>query len=104
MRKNLSLLLVCFMTSLWAVKPSAAADVNNGKRLAERWCVSCHVIGKGQQAATTQAPPFSEVANRPGFDNARLAFFLLDPHPKMPDLGLSRAAAEDLAAYIATQR
>jgi hypothetical protein len=29
-----------------------------------------------------------------------LAYFLLDPHPKMPELPLSRAAADDLAAYI----
>jgi hypothetical protein len=27
---------------------------------------------------------------------------LLDPHPKMPDMGLSRREAEDLAAYIAS--
>jgi hypothetical protein len=26
---------------------------------------------------------------------------LLDPHPKMPDMGLSRSDAADLAAYIA---
>jgi hypothetical protein len=29
---------------------------------------------------------------------------LLDPHPKMPDMALSRAEAADLAAYIATLR
>jgi hypothetical protein len=29
---------------------------------------------------------------------------LLDPHPKMPDLPLSRAAAEDIAAYVETLR
>jgi hypothetical protein len=29
-----------------------------------------------------------------------LAFFLLDPHPKMPDMALSRREADDLAAYI----
>jgi hypothetical protein len=28
--------------------------------------------------------------------------FLLDPHPKMPDMGLSRSDAADLASYIAT--
>jgi hypothetical protein len=28
--------------------------------------------------------------------------FLLDPHAKMPDMGLSRTEAADLAAYIAT--
>jgi hypothetical protein len=38
----------------------------------------------------------------PGFDAGRVALFLLDPHPKMPDMGLSRTEAADLAAYIAT--
>jgi hypothetical protein len=33
---------------------------------------------------------------------AKIAFFLLELHPKMPDMGLSRREAADLAAYIAT--
>jgi hypothetical protein len=32
----------------------------------------------------------------------RLAFFLLDPHPKMPNMSLTRIEASDLAAYIAS--
>jgi hypothetical protein len=47
---------------------------------------------------TDQAPPLK----KPDFDAAKIAPFLLDPHPKMPDLGLSRKEAADLAAYIAT--
>jgi hypothetical protein len=42
------------------------------------------------------------IAKKPDFDAAKLALFLLDPHPKMPDMGLSRKEATDLAAYIAT--
>jgi hypothetical protein len=38
----------------------------------------------------------------PGFDAAKVALFLLAPHPKMPDMELSRTEAGDLAAYIAT--
>ena len=34
------------------------------------------------------------------FSANRLAFFLLDPHPKMPDMQLTRVEAQDLAAYI----
>jgi hypothetical protein len=32
----------------------------------------------------------------------KTSLFLLDPHPKMPDMGLSRAEAAALAAYIST--
>ena len=82
-----------------------AADANNGERLAHRWCEACHVvvISTSQNRPTTdQAPPFASIADQPGFDAGKIALFLLDPHPKMPDMGLSRTDAQDLAAYIAT--
>ena len=34
---------------------------------------------------------------------AKLALFLLAPHPRMPDMSLSRSEAADLAAYIERQ-
>jgi mono/diheme cytochrome c family protein len=79
---------------------ASAADAANGKRLAERWCASCHVVTSSQQRGNTQAPPFSEVAKKPHMDAPMLALFLLLPHPKMPDMNLSRYEAGDLAAYI----
>jgi hypothetical protein len=63
----------------------------------------CHVVSAVQRQSTTdQAPTFASIAKTPGFDAARIALFLLDPHPKMPDMELSRAEAGDLSAYIAT--
>ena len=50
----------------------------------------------------TQAPPFSEVAKKPHIDAPMIALFLLLPHPKMPDMSLSRFEASDIAAYIAS--
>ena len=82
--------------------PAFAANADHGKTLAQRWCVNCHIVGTDQQTATTDAPPFATVAKMPNFDEARLAFFLLDPHPKMPNMQLSRDDAADLAAYIAS--
>ena len=84
--------------------PAIAADAGNGKKLAERWCQSCHAIAANQPMAVTEAPPFSTVAKKPGFEEAKVATFLLEPHPKMPDIGLSREAAADLAAFIASQK
>jgi mono/diheme cytochrome c family protein len=81
-----------------------AADADNGERLAKRWCAACHVVATDQSKGNTQAPPFSEVAKKPGLDAAKVALFLLLPHPKMPDMGLSRSEAADLAAYIETQK
>jgi len=86
-----------------ATAPAFAADADNGKRLAHRWCAACHVVSATQHSATTdQAPPFATIAKIPGFDAAKVALFLLAPHPKMPDMELSRTEAGNLAAYIAT--
>jgi mono/diheme cytochrome c family protein len=82
-------------------QPGATADANNGARLARRWCAACHLVAANQQRAMiSQAPPFATVARRPGFDAAKIALFLLNPHPKMPDMSLTRPEAVDLAAYI----
>ena len=78
-----------------------AADINQGEAIVKRWCAECHMVATGQNAST-EAPPFSGIAKRPDFDAARVAFFLLDPHPKMPNMQLSRTEAADIAAYIAT--
>jgi mono/diheme cytochrome c family protein len=80
-----------------------AADAGNGGTLAKRWCAACHVVASDQTRGSTQAPPFSATAKRRGFDAAKLALYLLLPHPKMPDMNLSRSEAADLAAYIARQ-
>jgi mono/diheme cytochrome c family protein len=77
-----------------------AADINHGRQLARRWCISCHVVVSNQRQATTEAPPFATVARRPDFDASRVANFLLNPHPKMPNMSLTRIEAADLAAYI----
>jgi len=104
MRTSSLLGILTLLCAAFCVEDARAADPVNGKRLSERWCATCHVIGADQQSAITEAPPFSAIASKPDFDKTSLAFFLLDPHPKMPDLGLSREAATDIAAFIATQR
>jgi len=89
---------------LAALSSSAvAADAANGGTLAKRWCAACHVVASDQQRGSTEAPPFSAIADKPSFDAGKLALFLLEPHPKMPNMNLSRNEAADLAAYIATQ-
>lgn len=92
-------------TVVMLAHPVLAADADNGSRLAHRWCEACHVIASAQSRSSTDAaPPFATIASRPDFDAAKVALFLLDPHPKMPDMSLTRAEAADLAAYIASLR
>lgn len=99
--------IVCILLSSIAAvafgNAAAAADAANGGVLAKRWCAACHVVATDQQNANGQAPPFSAIGKTPDLDPAKLALFLLLPHPKMPDMNLSRAEAADLAAYIVSQ-
>jgi mono/diheme cytochrome c family protein len=90
------------VAAIVAATPALSADANNGERLAHRWCEACHLVSATQRSATDQVPPFASIAKIPGFDAAKIALFLLDPHPKMPNMGLSRTEAADLAAYIVT--
>ncbi|SRR5581483_8602706 len=102
MKKFLMLSLLLAGMDLLGSSIAGAADVEHGRQLARRWCVSCHVVAPNQRQTATEAPPFASIAARPDFDAGRLVFFLLDPHPKMPNMGLTRIEAADLAAYIAS--
>jgi mono/diheme cytochrome c family protein len=79
---------------------SAVADPQHGKDIAKRWCSNCHVVESGQTNAIDHAPPFSQIARTPEFDQKQLAFLLLRPHPNMPSLSLQRSEISDLADYI----
>src|SRR5215813_3300823 len=96
------MLFGCCLAVALIAQPVLAADARNGEQLARRWCEACHVVAADQREVTGEAPPFASIATRPGFDAARIATFLLDPHPKMPDMSLTRSEAADLASYIAT--
>lgn len=85
------------------VGAASAADATMGERIATRWCASCHAVG-AQPKTRTEAASFAEIARIPEFNERLLAFFLLDPHPKMPDMSLTRNEAADLAAYILSLR
>ncbi|HSL79003.1 MAG TPA: c-type cytochrome [Pseudolabrys sp.] len=100
MRQIALSLILTFVVSATA----GAADALKGETLAKRWCATCHIVSSEQQRGTTQAPPFSAVASKPDFNETALAYFLLTPHPRMPDMNLTRSEAVDLAAYIKTQK
>jgi mono/diheme cytochrome c family protein len=102
--RNLSILALLMMAAVVDSAPSIAADVNHGRQVARRWCVSCHLVAASQRQTTTEAPPFATIARKPSFDVNRLAAFLLEPYPRMPNMSLTRAEAADTAAYIGSLR
>ena len=100
MIKNVIGSAFCLAAAVLDSSQGMAADINHGRQLARRWCISCHLVVSNQRRATTEAPPFATIARRPDFDANRVATFLLNPHPKMPNMSLTRGEAADLAAYI----
>lgn len=81
-----------------AAVPAVAGDAQKGGVIAKRWCASCHVVAGDQATANADAPSFFDLAKRR--DKKQIANFLVDPHPPMPDMHLSRKEIDDIATYI----
>lgn len=86
---------------LLSVGQSAAADPDNGERIAQRWCAQCHVVGAGQPRGSDAVPTFVEIGRSENLDDDALAAFLANPtHSRMPDLALTRSEIADIVAYF----
>jgi mono/diheme cytochrome c family protein len=80
-----------------------AGDPVQGRKIAERWCVSCHNVST-EATARDAAPPFGVLARDKAYDRDRLVQVLSDPHPPMPRVHLSRDELADVIAYIESLR
>jgi mono/diheme cytochrome c family protein len=85
-----------------AAASAFAADAQHGETLARRWCEGCHIVASDQTRGADSVPTFASIAKRPGFSVDKIVLFLMDPHPKMPDMQLGHGEAADLGAYIAS--
>jgi mono/diheme cytochrome c family protein len=102
MEGSVQLLGFCSLVAgIFAASAALAADVDNGKRVAEMRCVACHIVAPGQRRDVSDAPPFEVIARKFATSPETLAFSLLDPHPRM-NVMLTRREAQDVAAYINT--
>jgi mono/diheme cytochrome c family protein len=96
--------LLAVLATVAASASVHAADADHGADLARRWCASCHLIEGTQKQASADVPSFAQIAQKADFTPEKVAFFLLDPHPKMPSFPLNRLEAADIAAYIGSLR
>jgi mono/diheme cytochrome c family protein len=87
-----------------AALPALADDTAAGESLARRWCAACHVVAADQTAAGDAAPSFRSIANDPARTEGWLRAWLADPHPPMPNPGLSADQIDAVIAYLATLR
>lgn len=89
------------LPAIVAASGALAADADNGKRLAETRCVTCHIVAPSERRVVTDAPPFEVIARKFASNPDTLAFSIIDPHPRM-NVTLTRREAQDVAAYINT--
>ncbi|ARN80354.1 c-type cytochrome [Methylocystis bryophila] len=82
-----------------ATSASAGGDAARGEAIAKRWCANCHVVSSDQKSGKVDVPTFADVARRRP-DDRSLANFLVEPHPPMPNLNLSRKEIDDVVSYI----
>jgi mono/diheme cytochrome c family protein len=78
----------------------AAGDATRGGVIAKRWCAACHQVSGDQKLVSSDVPSFLSVALQKKLTPKVLAAFLSTPHPRMPDMHLSRSEIADITAYI----
>jgi mono/diheme cytochrome c family protein len=93
---------VLALTLLLAAPAQAAGDAAAGRRVADAWCVGCHIVGDENKAPMLDVPPFPDVAKQRSADQIRT--FLAKPHPAQPLFRLTPKDVDDLAAFIAGLR
>jgi mono/diheme cytochrome c family protein len=93
--------LYSILSAMLAASGALAADADNGKRLAEMRCVTCHIVSPSERRVVTDAPPFEAIARKHAVNPDTLAFSIMNPHPRM-NVTLTRREAQDVAAYINT--
>jgi mono/diheme cytochrome c family protein len=83
-----------------------ARAIARGHAFAEAHCTACHAITANGSSPNPEAPPWDDIANRPGVTAGTLAEFLADAHnyPAAMDFTVERRAIGDLAAYMLTLR
>jgi mono/diheme cytochrome c family protein len=89
------------LAAMLAASGTLAADADNGKRLAETRCATCHIVSPNERRVVTDAPPFEAIARKYVANPDTLAFSIMNPHPRM-NVTLTRREAQDVAAYINT--
>ena len=77
----------------------AAGNANAGRELVMKSCISCHAPD-ATTLATDGAPPLSFITKDNKERPAWIRGWLMDPHPPMPSIMLSRQQVNDIIAYL----
>lgn len=90
--------------AMLALEAAHADEVSDGRALAEQWCAGCHLVSPEQTVGGDGAPAFATIAADTTKSDAALAAWISDPHPPMPNPGLSRDQIDAVIAYLRSIR
>jgi mono/diheme cytochrome c family protein len=93
------LYLAVALTLFGTVTAAFARNLENGRRLSERWCAECHAIGPAS-GKPNRAQSFASIAAKETITSEMIASFLRLPHATMPNVPLTRNDAQDITAFI----
>jgi mono/diheme cytochrome c family protein len=101
MAKVLMTAVAVLLASAPPLLAQKTTSVDAGYRLAQAVCAECHGIeADDRYSPNMDAPPFHEVANKPGMTISALSVWFRSPHPTMPNFVFSADETSDLSAYI----
>ncbi|QHP70715.1 c-type cytochrome [Bradyrhizobium diazoefficiens] len=90
-------------TAAGASRPSSRT-AEEGHRLAQAWCQTCHAVEPHMAGFFDLAPSFQAIADRKGTTALSLKVFWRTSHQNMPNLVISPEQAEALSSYILSLR
>lgn len=97
--------LAAAMGVLAALPARAGGDAEKGRRVAERVCARCHVVGESNRyGGIDSTPSFFTMAAKPQSYERRLAAFRSRPPHRGQKLKVTDAEVEDLIVYVRTLR
>lgn len=98
----------CFLAALAvlgvALTSATAANVEQGRRLAQLYCARCHSIDKLSPSPLSIAPPFRKLHERYPVESLEeaLAEGIVTGHPSMPEFRFEPDQVNDFIAFLKT--
>jgi mono/diheme cytochrome c family protein len=95
-------IIVCgAVIAAWTASAAERGNAEAGHELVNRSCVACHAPS-GVSRGSDAAPPLSFLARDNKYRGAFVRGWLMNPHPPMPGIPLSRQQIADIVAYLET--
>ncbi|MCB1498594.1 MAG: hypothetical protein KDK07_02195 [Bauldia sp.] len=97
--KTLHLAAIAIAALCWAYPTKADDAAARGEKVVDQWCRLCH-LRAADPPNPDMAPPYEEIVERPGRDEAYFVRFLEEDHFPMTIYRLFDDEKRDVVAYL----